>query len=123
MPGGRPPTKPQPAFGQHLTALRKLRGLTQPRFAQLMGLSREMVTYYERRAQNPSAEFLQKAAEVLEVSVNELLGVNGKHSRKPGPRSELEARIEALRKLPRQRQKLVLDLIDTVLRDSMSKAR
>ena len=31
-------------------------------------------------------------------------------------------RLTALRKLPRQRQKLVLDLIDTVLRDSMAKA-
>ncbi len=118
MPGGRPPTKNAPEFGQRLAALRKSKGLSQPRFAQLMGMSREMITYYERRAQNPTAEFFAKAAEVLEVSVNELLGQKAKTVRKPGPPSEVEARLDAVRKLPRQRQRFVLDFIDTVLRDS-----
>ena len=118
MPGGRPPTKQAPEFGQRLAALRKLRGLSQPRFAKLLGLSREMVTYYERRAQNPTAEFLQKASEVLGVSANEILGQSVKPVRKPGPPSEVEARLDAVRKLPRIRQKFVLDFIDTVLRDS-----
>ena len=77
-----------------------------------------MVTYYERRAQNPTAEFIQKASKVLGVSVNELLGQKVKAERKPGPRSDVEARLDAVRKLPRQRQKFVLDFIDTVLRDS-----
>ena len=118
MPGGRPPTKQAPEFGQRLAALRKLRGLSQPRFAKLMGLSREMVTYYERRAQNPTAEFLQKASQVLGVGANEMLGQPIKPVRKPGPPSEVEARLDAVRKLPRTRQKFVLDFIDTVLRDS-----
>ena len=118
MPGRRPPTKQAPEFGQRLAALRKTRGLSQPQFAQLMGMSREMITYYERRAQNPTAEFLQKAAEILEVSANELLGQEVQSKRKPGPPSELEARLDAVRKLPRQRQRFVLDFIDTVLRDS-----
>jgi transcriptional regulator with XRE-family HTH domain len=83
-----------------------------------MGMSREMITYYERRAQNPTAEFLGKAADILEVSVNELLGQKAKATRKPGPPSDVEARLDAVRKLPRQRQRFVLDFIDTVLRDS-----
>ena len=123
MPGGRPPTKQAPEFGQRLAALRKTRGLSQPRFAKLMGMSREMITYYERRAQNPTADFLQKAAEVLDVSANDLLGQEPQPKRKPGPPSELEARLDAVRKLPRQRQRFVLDFIDTVLRDSGSAAK
>jgi len=55
---------------------------------------------------------------VLAVSVNDLLGIKSKQPRKPGPSSELETRLEALRKLPRQRQKLVIELLDTILRDS-----
>jgi transcriptional regulator with XRE-family HTH domain len=120
MPGGRPPQKPQPIFGQRLAALRKLRGLSQPRFAKLMSMSREMITYYERRAQNPTSEFLQKASAVLGVTVNEMLGQQAKTVHKPGPRSEVEARLDAVRKLPRRRQKFVLDFIDTVLRDSVT---
>jgi hypothetical protein len=43
----------------------------------------------------------------------------GKRSaRKPGPASQLEQRIAALRELPRERQKVVLHVIDTFLRDA-----
>lgn len=117
MPGGRPPVKPQPKFGERLALFRKQRNISQARFAKMLGFSREMVTYYERRAKNPTAEFILKAAEILGVSVNELLGTKCKPIRKPGPPSQLETRLEEVRKLPRQRQKLALDLLDTILRD------
>jgi len=117
MPGGRPPVKPQPKFGERLALFRKQRNISQARFAKMLGFSREMVTYYERRAKNPTAEFILKAAEILGVSVNELLGTECKPTRKPGPPSQLETRLEEVRKLPRQRQKLALDLLDTILRD------
>ena len=115
---GRPPTKPAPPFGERLAALRKAQGLTQLQLAQKLGLSVDMLTYYERRAKNPTVEVVNKVAKALNVSINELLGVECKPTRKPGPPSELEARLEEVRKLPRQRQKFVLDLINTILRDS-----
>lgn len=77
-----------------------------------------MIDYYERRAKNPTADFIRKAAAALDVSVDVLLGHTVKNGRKPGPPSQLEQKIEALRQLPRDKQKLVLQLIDTVLRDS-----
>lgn len=113
---GRPPTKPAPIFGANLAALRKARGLTQPEFAKQVGLSLSMVIYYERKATNPSAEFVGKAAQTLNVSTDELLG--RKTVRKSGPPSQLEQRISALRGLPRERQKIVLQVLDTFLRDA-----
>ena len=115
---GRPPLHEAPPFGQRLATFRKARGLSQFQLAKLLGKSREMIDYYERRAKNPSANVILKTAEALKVSVNELLGVECKPTRKPGPPSELEARLEEVRKLPRQRQKFVLDFINTILRDS-----
>src|SRR5690606_19267124 len=103
---GRPPSKEAPAFGQRLAALRKARGYSTAQFARLADISEDMLTYYERRATNPSAEFVIKAAELLEASVEDLLGGTRKNARKSGPPSQLEQRIAALRALPRERQKL-----------------
>lgn len=115
---GRPPSKPAPVFGANLAALRKARGLSQADFAELVGVSLSMVIYYERKATNPSADFVGKAAKVLNVATDELLGHTVKAARKSGPPSQLEQRIAALRELPRERQKLVLQVLDTFLRDA-----
>jgi len=114
----RPPTRTATDFGIRLAQARKAAGLTQMQLADLLDVSQQIINYYERRASNPTAAFLRKAAEALNVSVNELLGTECKPTRKPGPPSLLEARLEEVRKLPRQRQKFVLDLINTILRDS-----
>lgn len=115
---GRPPSKEAPPFGQRLAALRKARGYSCAQFAKLAEISEDMLTYYERRALNPSAEFVRKAADVLDASVDDLLGVSKKSAHKSGPPSQLEQRISALRALPRDRQKIVLSVIDTFLRDA-----
>ncbi|CEF48330.1 unnamed protein product [uncultured bacterium] len=52
------------------------------------------------------------------VSTDELLGQTPKAARKPGPSSQLELRIDAFRRLPRGKQKIVLQVIDTFLRDA-----
>jgi transcriptional regulator with XRE-family HTH domain len=114
---GRPANKPAPAFGARLAALRKARGLTQPRLAEMLGVSPAMLAYYERKATNPTAEFVKKAAEVLNTSVDELLDHAAKPVRKSGPPSQLEQRLQAIRQLPREKQKLVLQFLDSFLRD------
>jgi transcriptional regulator with XRE-family HTH domain len=118
MPGGRPPTKPQSKFGQRLAAVRKQRGLSQTQFGKLLGLSREMVAYYERCAKSPTVAFIEKIATDLQVPAADLLAMDIKRPRQPGPPSELEARLVLIRRLSRERQKFVLQFLDTVLRDS-----
>jgi len=115
---GRPPSKEAPPFGQNLAALRKARGYSSAHFARLAGISEDMLTYYERRATNPSAEFARQAAELLGVPIEELHGAEKKRAGKSGPPSQLEQRISALRALPRERQRVVLQVIDTFLRDA-----
>lgn len=112
---GRPPTKPAPVFGAQLSALRKARGLTQPQLADMLGISVDMLTYYERRAKNPTADFIAKAATALGVSVDDLLGQGAKNGRKSGPPSQIEQRLVAVRQLPREKQKVVLQLLDSFL--------
>ena len=120
---GRPATKPAPPFGERLAALRKERGWTQPQLAERLGITVKMVTYLERQAKNPTAKTVEQIAQVFGASVNALIGPaknisNG--ARKPGPPSQLEQRVSAVRQLPRDKQKVVLQFLDAFLRDSQT---
>ena len=75
-----------------------------------------MIYYCQRCAGNPSLDFIQRAAEALDVSVAELLGSQPKAARgKPGPPPQLQLRFEQIRRLPRKEQEFVIRFIDTVL--------
>lgn len=60
-------------LGQTISRLRKDRGLTQTEFANLMGVNQSLVTRWERNVVQPRAKTLEKMAEVLGLSVPELL--------------------------------------------------
>jgi transcriptional regulator with XRE-family HTH domain len=55
--------------------------LSQTQLAELLDTTRKMIDYYERRAGNPSLDFIQRAAEALDGSVAELLGSQSKATR------------------------------------------
>ena len=113
---GRPPTKEAPVFGQSLASFRRAKGWSQSQLAEMLDTTRKMIDYYERRAINPSLDFIQRAAEVLDVSVGELLGSQPRRSRsKPGPPSQLEVRFDKIKRLPRKEQEFVIKFLDTVL--------
>jgi len=113
---GRPPIKEAPIFGQRLAALRRGKGLSQTQLADLLNTTRKMIDYYERRAGNPSLDFIQRAAEALDVSVAELLGSQPKAARgKAGPTPQLQLRFEQIRRLPRKEQDFIIRFIDIVL--------
>ena len=120
-PGMARPTNKRPTdFGARLTTARQASGLTQAQLAERLSVSQQMIDYYERRAKNPTADFIRKAASALNVSVDVLLGHQVKNSRKPGPPSQLEQRVSAVRQLPRDKQKVVLQFLDAFLRDSQT---
>lgn len=118
---GRPPTRQAPRFGQRLAALRKQLGLSQEALAQLLGTTRDNIAYYERKADNPSLDFIERCAQALRVSPEELITDTTKtRSARPGPPSQLEQRMTAVRQLPRGKQKMVLQFLDAFLRDTQT---
>jgi len=116
---GRPQTKETPLFGQRLAAVRRSKGLTQAELGERVGVTQKMIDYYERRAANPTLDFIEKAAEALEVTVADLLGSQPNTMRaKPGPVSQLERKFEQVKLLPRKQQEFVLQFLDTVLKNA-----
>ena len=88
--------------------------MTQPELAELVGMTRQMISYLEIRAENPTMEQIKKFADFFCVSADEFIYENtGKE-----PRSNLERQIEKLKKLPKAQRKLVSDMIEAAVKAS-----
>jgi transcriptional regulator with XRE-family HTH domain len=118
MPGGRPPKKPAPYFGQRMAAFRVAKGISQAALAKELELTRDMVAYYERVATNPSLELVKKVADFFGVTVGEMLNDNSKTRRKPGPPSQFAQLAEQLDQLPRAQQKVVARMLEGFLKQA-----
>ena len=114
MPGKRRDPNPRPDFGRLLVSLRKKAGLAQRELAEALGISRRMVAYYEGQATRPPVDLLPKLAQVLAVTVEELLGTQGPSTVKTKD-SRLLRRLKAIEKLPPKEQRQLQQIIDTFL--------
>lgn len=104
-----------PIFGRRLTVLRKGRHLTQPELAEKVGMTREMISYLETRARNPTMEQIRKFAEFFDVSADELIFERRLKRGRRGPKSRLEMQFERLLGLPEAKKKVVGDMLDGLL--------
>ena len=65
-----------PMFQKNLRSQRKRSGLSQEELGIKLNTARQTISKWENGVSVPDAEMLIKLAEVLEVSVNELLGAD-----------------------------------------------
>lgn len=98
-----------------MAAFRVAKGLSQGELAEAIGMTRDLVTYYERAAKNPSLETVKKVADFFGVTVGEMFKDTPKGGRKPGPPSKLELLTERISKLPPTEQKLMVKMIEGAL--------
>ena len=61
-------------FGENLKMLRKQKGFSQEELAVRLHVVRQTISKWEKGLSIPDAEMLIRLAEILEVSVSELLG-------------------------------------------------
>lgn len=111
----RQPRTASETFGRRLARLRTARGLTQEQLARLVDLSPRMVAYYEAQTDRPPAHLLPQLARVLQLSVDQILGVQRLPSEPPALDVRLVRRLQKLQKLPPGARKAVLKVLDTFL--------
>lgn len=88
-------------FGKKLKSLRLQMGLTQKELAEKMETSKSMVSYYELSKRTPSPDVLIKLADIFNVSVDYIMGLERKQT------------IE-ISNLDEKDMKLVKDIIDAL---------
>jgi transcriptional regulator with XRE-family HTH domain len=110
-------------FGERLARLRKAHGYTQTEFAERVGTTQRMMTYYESEGGRPPGHLLASMAELLSVSIDGLLGQE-RLKEAPGPRhSRLWRRLREIEKLPEADRKAVLRFVEALLAKQKFEAR
>ena len=61
-------------FADNLKRLRKQKGLSQERLAELSHVHRVSISMFENGKKNPNVDSLKRLANALDVSTDELLG-------------------------------------------------
>jgi transcriptional regulator with XRE-family HTH domain len=100
--------------GKRLEELRKAQNLTQAQLAQLLGISQQLVAFYEGGHQRIPIDLLPEVARLLGVQVEQLLGLSAGAARR-GPTPKFQQQPERINRLPRSKQRFVMEMLDAVL--------
>ncbi|MGH6613393.1 helix-turn-helix domain-containing protein [Sphingomonas sp.] len=104
-------------LGARIAHARKERGLTQQALAEQLGIAQQTLAHYEVARARIAASLLPRVAELLDLSLDELL-VGRPTIRLPGkrgPASRIEQQIDAVTRLPKASQKAVWQLLDAMI--------
>lgn len=104
-------------FSKVITECRKNKGLSQTDLADASGVSREMISKYERGEAVPSLDAAKKIANALEITLDYLSG--------EGTNSKLDKktlkRLQDLEHLEEEKKQMLFDMIDTYIRDAKAR--
>ena len=103
------------AMGARIAQGRKDQNLTQQHVADKLGIAQQTLAHYESgRLRFPSC-MLPPLAQMLGLTVDELLGQKVKAKGKPGPTPRLQQQIDRISQLPKTKQHFVMEMLDMVL--------
>jgi transcriptional regulator with XRE-family HTH domain len=102
-------------LGQRIALARKGLQLTQQQLAEQLGIAQQTIAHYEGGRLKVSASLLPQLAEILNLTLDELLGLPSRQMGKRGPTSRLEQQIEIISQLPKAKQKFVTEMLDNVI--------
>ncbi|HUX22350.1 MAG TPA: helix-turn-helix transcriptional regulator [Spirochaetia bacterium] len=103
-------------LGMHIAAARRAKGLTQAQLAERVGISRLLLSDYERGKVRVYADVLSRIAEALATSPSRFFGSTSGDDESPPPSLRLVKRIQKIEKLPLAQQKALLKNIDMFLK-------
>lgn len=106
-------------FGKRLHQLRKDRGWSQPELGKEIGTSGAIVGRYERGEMTPSIEVALKIARAFRVTLDALVA-DSKLPDVLGDQDMLE-RWQALDALPQGERQRILDVLDSLIRDTQAR--
>jgi len=103
-------------MGQRIAERRRALGITQTQLAAELECSQQIVAHYENGSRRVLASVVPQLATALDCSVEELMGLNQKRSRR-APQSAMHRKLERIKQLPRSQQQAIMAMIDGILRE------
>lgn len=102
-------------LGARITRLRKEQGITQVQLAELLSVSQQTITAYESGRRRVPISHLPRLATLLGASVEALIGHQTKAANKRGPTPKMLQQLERLHALPKAKQRMVSEVLDSLL--------
>lgn len=101
-------------LGARIAQLRKEQGITQVQLAQTLGVSQQTITAYEVGRRRIQVSALPVIAQALGVTVEALVAETPKPGKR-GPAPKLQQQLERLQTLPKAKQRMVSEVLDSLL--------
>ena len=104
-------------LGARVAQLRKDQNITQVQLAEILGISQQTMNAYEMGHRRVPVSALPVLANALAVSVEELIGTSAAAAaaKKRGPAPKLQQQMDRIAKLPKAKQKFVIEMLDAML--------
>lgn len=102
-------------FGENLKTIRKTKGYTQEELAIKIHVVRQTISKWEKGLSVPDADTLSKLADVLEISVSELLGSEIKEETNKDEVAKQLAKISEQLAVKNRRNKRIWKVVGFVL--------
>ncbi len=109
--------------GKRFRALRLAAGFSQGELAKQLGIHRSNIGFWENTGVIPRSDLLKQIAELLGVSVEELLGQDSAPRRSAAPAGKTRQAFDAVAKLPRRQQEQIIKVINALVAQSTSETK
>ena len=102
-------------FGENLKTLRKQKGFSQEELATRLHVVRQTISKWEKNLSVPDADTLIRLAEILEVSVSELLGAKIENENTASDVAEQLSRINEQLAIKNRRSRRIWKILAIIL--------
>ena len=102
-------------FGENLKTLRKQKGFSQEELATRLHVVRQTISKWEKNLSVPDADTLIRVAEILEVSVSELLGAKIENENTASDVAEQLSRINEQLAIKNRRSRRIWKIVAIIL--------
>ncbi len=102
-------------FGENLKTLRKQKGFSQEELATRLHVVRQTISKWEKNLSVPDADTLIRLAEILEVSVSELLGAKIENENAASDVAEQLSRINEQLAIKNRRSRRIWKIVAIIL--------
>ena len=104
-------------FGEQITTIRKRKGISQAELGKQVGTSGDIIGKYERNEVKPSIEVASKISDVLEVSLDFLIGKITNEINK-----KTLSRLQNIELLPKEDKEHIFYMIDNLIKAAKLKS-